>query len=343
MELLKFPEVNSELFKRIATVAEETGWQGEDKELEEILQQNEQSLAEFKKGLPFEKCDFTFGKEYKYPFEKPIPNLLKTRILSSIVVLNGRWHEQNSEFDKAVEEYLSLLTFSQHFSQDNNLVPIMMTLVIARIPYAPIWNYLNSGKQSKNNVLKILKSLSDYKKKRLLLLKYAYESEKGIFISTTQIFIDNDLDTINHLDTLGDEEKDFFKRMFNLEGADETKESFKSEVLKQVNELTDRYYGNLIKATETNNENDWKFAEKEEFILANEVKTFFETERNDLAKISSAENSKYYKEVVLMYIKMLIARILPNLRSAADVYNRFWDDFKKLEELAESKANSFAE
>ncbi|RKY39427.1 MAG: hypothetical protein DRP75_02135, partial [Candidatus Omnitrophota bacterium] len=89
-----------EVINKIRGVIKE-GWQ-EDKELEELLNQNEISFREFRKGVLLKKCDFDFGKKYKYLIQKQALPLLKIRNLSNLLLLKGRYLEKKGDLDKAI-------------------------------------------------------------------------------------------------------------------------------------------------------------------------------------------------------------------------------------------------
>ncbi|MEK6715620.1 MAG: hypothetical protein AABY43_06210 [Candidatus Omnitrophota bacterium] len=196
MELLKFPDPaqRPEIFKRIAEIMEK-GWQEEDKDVEEILQQSEPSLKEFSNGILLKQCDFTFGKKYEYLIDEPIPSLLKIRELTELVILKGRWYEKNGEFNKATDEYLSLLRFSWHISEGKGLLFKMMGVAAERDACIPLKQYLNSNIAQKQNCLKISNHLSDHNKKHFLI-EELYMNEKEIFLSKIRKGID--IDEVNN-------------------------------------------------------------------------------------------------------------------------------------------------
>ena len=203
------------------------GWQ-EDKELEELLNQNEVCFKEFKKGVLLKKCDFDFGKKYKYLIQKQPPPFLKIRNLSNLLLLKGRYLEKKGDFDKAIDLYLSLLTFALHISQDNSILSHLIALKIEKDICRILKDYLNSEKATKRNALKILNYLEDYKKQHFFMTQ-ALEKEKEAFVSGLQMMVDN----IN-------------TEQFNTEERKKALE-FGKEILKQGHLLANYYYGLFVK------------------------------------------------------------------------------------------------
>ncbi len=203
------------------------GWQ-EDKELEELLNQNEVCFKEFKKGVLLKKCDFDFGKKYKYLMQKHPPPFLKISHFSDLLLLKGRYLEKKGDFDKAIDLYLSLLTFTLHISQDNSILSHLIALKIEKDICRILKDYLNSEKATKRNALKILNYLEDYKKQHFFMTQ-ALEKEKEAFVSGLQMMVDN----IN-------------TEQFNTEERKKALE-FGKEILKQGHLLANYYYGLFVK------------------------------------------------------------------------------------------------
>jgi hypothetical protein len=67
-DLLKYPE-SKKLNKEISEIMQ-NGWLHENPEIKKVLEENELSIQEFQKGIEIGDCDFDYGKEPKYLFEK---------------------------------------------------------------------------------------------------------------------------------------------------------------------------------------------------------------------------------------------------------------------------------
>jgi len=186
-ELMHYPN-SPEVIKKLRRVIK-NGWQ-EDKELEELLNQNEMCFKEFKKGVLLKKCDFNFGKKEGLPPELEVVHGFKIIHLSELLLLKGRYLEKKENFDEAIDLYLSLLTFAFHISQDNSLLSQLIALRRKKDVYAILEDYLNSQKATKRNALKILNYLEDYDK-QCVSIEQVLEKEKKKFISSLQMIVDN--------------------------------------------------------------------------------------------------------------------------------------------------------
>lgn len=319
-DLLEYPK--SEVIKTQLQEVVKNGWQKEYKGLEKILAENESCFDEFKKGLKLEECDFNFSKEYKYLIQKEIPNLLKVRNLSNLLLLKGRYYEKQKDFDEAVNIYLSSLRFAQHISQDNT-VSKMIAIAIEKEAYAPLKQYLDSEKVEKETRLRILNYLTKYEKEHFSA-KELVEVEKDFFISNIKMLAD---------EAEQQAEKD---SKFNVEKK-KTMEALGEEMISQAQELANRYYGNFAKAIETNNEKDWEFAINELDSLQKTLKSPI----SNIKDVSSLLYDAFTKDVegskitiARKIVTITLAISIPNFRRAAEHYYLTLKELKEAESLA---------
>ncbi len=318
-ELMQYPNTG-EVIKKIRRVIK-NGWQ-EDRELEEILNQNEMCFKEFKKGILLKKCDFNFGKKYKYlALEEPPPGL-KISHLSELLLLKSRYLEKKEDFDEAIDLYLSLLTFALHISQDNSILSHLIALKIEKDIYTILKDYLNSEKVTKRNALKILNYLEDYKKQHFFMTQ-ALEKEKEVFISSLQMMVDN----------INTEQK------FNTEERKKALE-FEKEILKQGHLLVDYYYGLLIKATKTNNEADWDAVNREIQSLQKEVKSIG-VSWEMIGDIVRRKRKELNKKLALQIVKIALSVSFPKIEHVKKEVSNYYltlEELKELKLLADMKA-----
>jgi hypothetical protein len=323
-DLLKYP-ASAELKNKIQEIVK-NGWKEEDKELEKVLTENKPCFDEFKKGLRLEKCDFTFGKEYKHIFEKELPPFLKIKKFTSLLLLKGRHYEKQEEFDKAINVYLSLLTFAQHISQDNTLVSKMITITIESEAYKPIRQYLNSERMQKKEASKILSFFSDFEKQHFPA-KQLVEIEKEAFLSVAKMQADEVKQQVLEEQEVSEEKK---KAM----------ETLAEELTLQAEEAADRYYGNYAIAVETDDEGDWDFAKTE-------LETLIKTQKGAFTNIKDI-SSLFYNAftgniegssniIARKIISLLLATVLPNFRKAAEHYYGSLKELREIKSLAKIK------
>ena len=318
-ELMHYPNTG-EVIEKIRRVVK-NGWQ-EDKELEKILNQNEMCFKEFKKGVLLKKCDFDFGKKYKYLIQKQPPPFLKIRNLSNLLLLKGRYLERKGDFDEAIDLYLSLLTFALHISQDNSILSHLIALRIEKNVYAILKDYLNSQKATKRNALKILNYLEDYKKQHFFIAQ-VLEKEKEFFISSLQMVVD-DINT---------------EQKFNIEERKKALE-FGDEILKQGHLLADYYYGLLVKAVKTNNEADWDAVSREIQSLQKEVESIG-ISWGMVGDIVRKKQKELNKKLAHQIVKVVLFISFPNIEKVKKEVNSYYltlEELKELRSLAGMKA-----
>jgi len=292
----------------------ENGWQGEDKELEKLLNQNEICFKEFKKGVSLKKCDFNFGKKYKYLIQKELPPFLKIIHLSELLLLKGRYLERKGNYDEAIDIYLSLLTFSLHISQDNSTLSQIIALGIEKDTYMLLKNYLNSEKVTRKNALKILNYLENYEKNHFSI-EDVVEKEKEIFISSVQMLVDK----------------------INVDKNGEKILEFKKEILKQAHSLADYYYDLLMKAAKTNKERDWNVVYRKIQNLQKEVK-IAEISTGIIEDITKGRLKNLNKKLASQIVKITLLISFPNIKKMVANYYLRVKELKELKLLANIKA-----
>lgn len=327
LDLIKYPE-SKEVASKISGIIKD-GWQKDDKELEAVLTENESSFAEFNKGFVLQKCDFDFGKTYKYFHQKKFPSssfqIDKIKNLSKLLVLKGRYYEKQGNIPEAVDTYLSLLSFARHLSQYDSLVLKLMAMGVEVLPYGPIEAYLNSGSAQKETVLRIFSYLSDYEKEHFSP-RELYDGEKHFFLSTVQLTVDKCKERHS---------KETNKDVIAIN------EAYNNAILKQSYELADKYYGLLIKAAETNQEVDWKAFNNAMASLKNEFKIKdFEDVVKAVAKIQNLVDStpgERTEIVASKVVKLILIMSIDSLPRATDNYYSTIKLLNEVKTLAEEK------
>lgn len=315
-DLLRYPE--SEPLKSQLQEVIRNGWQREYEELEKVLSENEACFAEFGKALTFEKCDFNFE-----------PPLLEIKNLSNLLLLEARYYEREAKSDKAVDVYLSSLSFSKHISQDNALVSKIIALAIEKGVYPLLREYMDSGKIDRETLLKALGYLTKYEKEHFPA-KELVESEKGFFISTIEVLKDEAVQKARR-------EQGFNEK--KLEAA----ETLGKELIIQAQESAEIYYGNFAKAIETNDDGDWDYATAE-------LETLIKTSTSAISHIKDASSILYdaftedaegsTKAVARKVIALTLSIAIPDFKKAARTYYSTLEALKDLRALLALKATS---
>jgi hypothetical protein len=322
IDLLKYPD-SQEIQDKLKGIIQH-GWQAENREIENILRQNERCLTEVQRGFLFDTCDFDFGKKYKYQVERELPRLDRILILSDLLLLKGRYYEKQGAFGDATELYLSSLRLSGHISQGDDSISKMIALAIEKKTYVPLRDYLHSKNIDKRVCQRILSQLRDFEKKRFPA-RSMIEPEKEFFLSTVRMVGD------------GFKQK-AAESLGTTPGVEKKADVFEKELNRQARELADRYYGNFIKAAETHKESDWKFALVElEGLRKASQPTGIGNMRDVVSMLYDAftgDIEEYHKKIIRKILTTLLALALPNPKKAVDGYYARSEELKELRSLA---------
>lgn len=308
IDLLKYPD-SQEIQDTLKGIIQH-GWQEENREIVNILRQNERCLTEVQRGLLLETCDFDFGKKYKYQVERELPRLDRIFIISDLLLLKGRYYEKRGAFGDATEVYLSSLRLSGHISQGDDLVSKRIALAIEKKTYIPLRDCLHSKNIDKRVCQRILSQLRDFENKRFPA-RSMIEPEKEFFLSTVRMVGD------------GFKQK-AAESLGTTPGMEKEADVFEKELNRQARELADRYYGNFIKAAETNKEGDWKFALVElEGLRKASQPTGIGNMRDVVSMLYDAftgDIEEYQKKIIRKILITLLAAGLLNPKKVVDGY-----------------------
>jgi hypothetical protein len=322
--LIKYPD-SKDLNNRITQVIQK-GWRGQDKELEAILKDNEPAFKEFNRALRQKRCDFDFGRKYKYLIQKEIPTYSKIRSMYRLNLLKARFYESKGRVDDALEAYISNLTFANHIAQDNVMMMRMISLIIEKETCVAFKDFLTSATLSKKKYLKVYDFLLEDERTRFKP-EELIEMEKSAFLSLMAMLVDTYIE-----DSI---------RQSGAQASSEDKMkviTLGEEAKKQAEQLADMYYGNFSKAIRTNDPQDWDFAVDELNSLIKEAQPkvedlsgFVKAVFSDSSKgTSDAVDKKLANKVVLTMMSLTI----PNFRGIGEGYYSAVNQLNELKSLA---------
>ena len=117
------------------------GWSSDNQNLAGVLDQHKTFFETFQRGFSLKQCDFSFGHD---PLHKTLPNVVKTRDATYLILLRSRYLEHLGDIKNAMESYLSLLTFAQHIGQTKRFVAMMLVEAIEQQAMKPLNEYVSS-------------------------------------------------------------------------------------------------------------------------------------------------------------------------------------------------------
>ncbi|UCC95239.1 MAG: hypothetical protein JSW40_00400 [Candidatus Omnitrophota bacterium] len=255
------------------------GWRGEYKDLEGLLNRNKAMFMEFENGIQLKRCDFSFGKVYDNPFAQPFPNLLKVRNLSQLVLLKGRWHEAQNDYDEAMRNYLSLLTFTQHISQDRLLVSVMIATAVELMASVPLQQYLERDEVD----MQLCKRIKDFLQRaepQRSIIADAFKKEREAYMWAARVMSKK----------VGIRDRDLMR-------------SFRG--------VGSKYYGLLVKYARTNSETDKRYLEEELDFLSRRCSTL-------CSALMEQYTSKDWPECIDKYLSSLKENLKTATREEKD-------------------------
>jgi hypothetical protein len=316
-DLLKYPE-SKKLNKKISEIMQ-NGWLHENPEIKKVLEENELSIQEFQKGIAIGDCDFDFGKEPKYLFEKDFPAPTAWRLFS-IILLKGRFHERQNDFASAVDLYLSALIYAQHISQDNLAISKATALTIEFSSLKPIKSYLNKKKIEKRICEKISAQLDQYNAYRFAaeeIIEAQGEETKSVLKMTADTFMVKVTETYRHRPEI-------------IEKA----VAFRKEFIIMAYQDIDYYYGNYIRAVETNKKRDWEFAISESENLKKAVQAEINADHKGTLMDCFFDNLDNSNPKCTKKVRMIFQSVMPNYKYIIAQYNKSLTELNEVRSLA---------
>lgn len=323
--LLQYPA--SQGLKDAIQATIKNGWQGENQELERILDQNETALREFQKARPVKRCDFQFGKETKYVIDRAVPPVTQIRDLFYLALLSARQDESRGSFQSALEKYLSTFTLAGHVAQDPSLVAKMIAVGIEEGVSVPLRDRIESAGSGPEECGRIADFVWDYRATRFPVTELIAPVREDL-VSAVQLAAD---------------------RMRPQQALNEQQEkkvrTFQDAFLKQGQDLIGKHVDLLLQAAKTNQDTDWATTEREFENLKQELQGTFGRElQMQLLQFAEAMKPQVIKPdsvpetLAASFAKIVLAIALPNLRPGVTRYYEAEQKLKELHVLAARKA-----
>ena len=297
----------------------ENGWLHDSIEIKKVLQENESSIRQYQKGIALTNCDFDFDKAPKYLFEKDFPAAAAWKLFS-MIMLKGRFHEGQNVYAAAVDMYLSALIFAQHISQDNLPISKVTALAIGFWSLKPLKQYLNKKKIDKRLCEKISMYLNQYHQQRFEareIIEAQREETKSVFEMTADTFMAGVTET-------------YGQRPEILEKAAE----FRKEFIMMAYQDIDYYYGNYIRATETNTKKDWEFAISETEDLSRAVQAKMNADHRGALLHCFLANIDDPNPKCAEKIRKFFMIAIPNYKNVIDQYHKIMTKLREVRSLA---------
>lgn len=116
------------------------GWSTEDESLKALLTSNEMAITEFKKATQLSKCRFSTGIFLKKDATAEVPKYVNEINVAKLLLLQGRLLEREKKLVEGVENYLSVLKFTSHLGQQEDLILYskLLALVVRKLACTPL-------------------------------------------------------------------------------------------------------------------------------------------------------------------------------------------------------------
>lgn len=290
------------------------GWKGGNKRLQGLLKDNAPSLKKVKEAAPVEKCDFNLGKKERYQVQRKSPPFQKMQALVRLLLLEAKSKEGQGQFSEALEDYHHALLFSRHVAQDPSLILKLTALDFEREVYTALNNFIEVSPAHRQALSKILKN----HRGRHFLPEEMVLAEEEFYRSTVRMLVDEGRRQAMQdprFEKLTKEQKDQW-------------ELFLREMSEHSLELSERYYGNFIKAAKTGQEKDWVQASEEFDTLKMQL-----TERIDPEKLSLWREwlTNKREKTAQSVPEIMIVSSVPGFKKAFDDYRETVEMLSQLE------------
>lgn len=205
------------------------GWKNDNKELKEILINNQIALNEFKEATKLQNCDFSFGKQIKMTATTPLPQFGEPLSLVRLVLVEARLYEKENKWDLALNNYIYVLRFMHHLNQQKSFILLshIVETITQNLVYTPLAQYVTREDLNLEQCQILFDTLLFMKRNRIGLEK-AFEEENEEMKNTIR--------------TIGEEAKQ----------KGEYKESYYQALYNEFDRLQDEFTEYLILAYKEN-------------------------------------------------------------------------------------------
>jgi len=279
-------------------------WADPDGELSRIIGSNHRTFKYTQKALQYPQCDFYFGKQFRYRIEKEIFQYASLIEVSNLVLLKGKFLEKLRNPIRAKEEYLGVLKMGLHISQDEESIAKAIAISQVGIALSSLNSLVKKSKLKEKDRIKIQVSLIRFKNKFPEPSSFVL-SEKDFFISL--------------MDMLVDGTKEQKGKILSTNKMSEDDLEYFSHALRQNSQnLADRYFGNFVKAADSNEESDWSFAQSEFDALMDrnksKIRIFLKASQWTIYGILG-QQKKYSDEITEFLSETLLSVAIPDMRN----------------------------
>jgi hypothetical protein len=216
--------------------------------------------------------------------------------------------------------YLSALIYAQHISRDNLPISKATALVIEFWSLKPLKGYLNKKKIEKRLCEKISKHLDQYSVYRFAareIIVAQREETKSVLKMTADTFMVSVAEKYRHKPEIMDKAV-----------------AFRKEFISMANQDLDYYYGNYIRAAETNKQKDWEFAISESEDLKKAVEAEMNADHRGALLHRFLDNLDNPNPECTKKIRMLFVGVVPSYKNIIDQYHRSLTELSEVRSLA---------
>lgn len=324
-ELLQYPEYGQAVRDTIEDIIK-NGYRSKNTQIEALLKNNEPAFKELEKGVTKPKCDFIpFAKSKS--FRTRIPNYWKLGDLAKLYTVKGRYYVSRSEFDKASNFYLNVITLAKHLplQRDQLLLAKMIDVALIELVTPSIKALVQEKFVSKETLTDLNKHLQDY------------ESHSITFVETISA---SKNDILNGTDGVKTWLNDIRKKPGHQRLSPSEIKLLDDQTVIEAEKLLTIYLRHYIKAAQTNQVADWDFAEKE-FTKFSETASSIPSLSIYMAKswLSSIIDKKAaLKETAKILAKISVSIFMPtNFRRENDNYQKAMNGIKEVRKLIAKK------
>lgn len=300
---------------------------------QKLISDNKKCLALAEQAFKLEKCDFTFGKKYKFAFDRPVPPSAKLRDIYFLTMIKARTYEKEGYFDKAVDSYINIISLPKHISQDNTLVAKMVAIAVEGGVFKAMKQYIEFSNATNNNMIKILSCLTSLQKEHFKADSLV-SSEKNVYLSIMESQIKGFSSPVlqSVLAKMGYSKKDM--------------EEYQNSLIQESAALANKYYGRFEETARINDPKEWESAVNGFASFVDEVDTKFYSDLNPnekgfegkfLQRILGDKNLSP-QEKARKYATIVISIAMPNYTRAFKKYYEVMGQLDELIALTEAKA-----
>lgn len=307
IQLPHFSGKQQDLVYRVLT----QGWENDQelKEIAELLEKNQPAFEWLEKGIKETVCSFEQPAERYSLIKKSSIPIVELKNLFDLYLLQARVYQKQEQYQQALHICYSALTLAGQIAQEPSLIAKSLSMGMEQRSYLILKDIFSMEKLDAVNKQEAKAFLNGYKQ-RHFKAQQMVENEQDYFVAFSNVILDG----LQHFQTKSDTDPARYSK----------KEIMVREIRAYARIIAEYYYGNFIRAAESNRDTDWELAMTEMENLNNEIQPNIVKDAVEIGVLVydtfTGRMEEFNKNVAERIVKLMLAISFPNFRKITKQY-----------------------